>query len=294
VVRARARNFYHGLRLTPEPRRGAIYAIYAWMRAADDIADGPEPELDRQARLDAHRSLTAQALEGGHTSGASDEPHALFWPAFAHSVRTYGLEATLFDDMLAGLEEDLAKVTYATEVDLTRYCYRVASTVGLACIGIWGLRPGADPAHARRLAVARGQAFQRTNILRDFAQDYDQPGRRVYLPAAALSARGVTADQLRAWADPDRCAAVIAEQAAAARAFYRDSTDLESLIDPACAPTLWAMTRIYSGILRRIEDDPACIVGQRRVRLGGMTKASIAVSAALRARAGRWSSVNTG
>lgn len=289
VTRARARNFYYGLRLTPEPRRSAIYAIYAWMRAADDEADAAGPLHERRRRLAAYRRRTADAL-----ALAAAEHHADWssftgaWPAFAATVRAYPIDPAHFSAMLDGLEEDLEHAGYPDDAALERYCYRVASTVGLVCIAIWGLRPGANPADARLLAVRRGQAFQRTNILRDYAQDFDASPRRTYIPADAFQRHGISPDDLRRWRHPDRCRALVLEQAARARDHYEASAPLLRMIDPDCAPTLWAMTTIYSDLLAIIERDPARIVAPRRIRLPASRKALIALRATVRSRTSGW------
>lgn len=280
IVRTRARNFYHGLRLTPEPRRGAIYSIYAWMRAADDEVDTPTDAPTRHQRLGAYRAMTEQVLSGRQP----DESWPRFWTAFAATAWSYPIDAAIFRDMLDGLEEDLDHAAYENQEALTRYCYRVAGTAGLACVWIWGLKPGADPKEATRLALRRGQAFQRTNILRDFAEDYDAEPRRVYVPVTSLNEHGLTGEQLRAWSNPEACEALVRSEAAIAREHYEASEPLLAMIDPACAPTLWAMTRIYSGLLEIIERSPRRIVEARRIRLSGVSKASIGIRAAVRAK----------
>lgn len=289
ITRARARNFYYGLRLTPEPRRSAIYAIYAWMRGADDEADCEGPATERQRRLGAYRELTRRAIEEGRREGAVKwgelPPH---WPAFAATAHSYPLDHGLFSEMLDGLEEDLEHGGYATDAALARYCHRVASTVGLACIAVWGLRAGADVDEARRLAERRGQAFQRTNILRDFAEDFDGSPRRVYLPREAFLRWGVTPEDVRHWRNPEACGRLIGEAAAIARTEYEASEPLVGMIAPDCSPTLWAMTRIYSEILGLIERDPARIVAPGRIRLPASRKALIALRATMRAKRSGW------
>jgi phytoene synthase len=286
TVQARARNFFYGLRLTPEPRRGAIYSIYAWMRAADDLADAQAPINTRRLALAEFRERTRRALDG--LPAPEGHPEPAWWPAFAATATSYPIDPSIFTDMLDGLEQDLGCPGYDDDAALHEYCYRVAGTAGLACLWIWGLRDGADPAEARELALRRGQAFQRTNILRDFAQDFDETPSRVYIPRDAFARHGLTPEDLRRWEDWRRCAALVAEQAALAREHYDASARLETLIDPACAPTLWAMTRIYAGLLEVIEQDPARVVGGRRIRLASHRKASIALTAAIRARMNRW------
>lgn len=296
ITRRRARNFYYGLRLTPEPRRSAIYAIYAWMRAADDAVDESGTVAEREARLRRFSVWTEQLL-GEAVSGrlglGMDLPTAgHLGIALAATVASYPIGTAIFRDMLIGLRRDIKGHDITDDADLTRYCYCVAGTAGLACVAIWGLRDGADPAAARDLALRRGQAFQRTNILRDFAEDFDgaEGPRRVYIPQDALVRHRLTAEQLRAWAPVEECEVLIREQAGLAREHYILSADLETMIDPGCAPTLWAMTRIYSGLLEHIEADPSRAVGGGggRVRLAPAAKATIALRAALGARMRRW------
>ncbi len=279
ITRTRARNFYYGLRLTPEPRRSAIYAIYAWLRHADDEADDAAAAPDRPSHLARRRAGLERLLRG---ESAPAEP---VWFALADTLRRYPIDPSDLIEMLDGLDEDAHHGGYATRDDLERYCRRVASTVGLICIAIWGLRDDADAEHARTLAVRRGVAFQLTNILRDFAEDYD--AGRVYLPEEDFARHGVSPDVLRKWSSPDACAAMLIDLTAWARAEYDASDALDDLIDPACAPTSRAMTRIYSGLLHKIEAHPERIVGDVRIRLHAAHKAMIALTATITARAHR-------
>ena len=283
ITRTRARNFYYGLRLTPEPRRSAIYSIYAWMRGADDAADAQQSIASKREELEYYRVHTRRILDG-----EVDRTLPAYWLGFAATVRTYPIDPRIFFDMLDGLDEDLQHDGYETDEELGAYCYRVASTVGLVCLSIWGLAPGADPKKARDLAIRRGQAFQLTNILRDFAEDYDADPRRVYLSRQGMAKANLTPQQVREWSDPVRCEPYLGGQAAAARAMYDASAGLENLIDPACAPTLWAMTRIYSDILRLIEQNPRRVVEAKRVRLRSTRKARIALAASWRAKRKKW------
>lgn len=293
ITRERARNFYYGLRLTPEPRRSAIFAIYAWMRAADDAVDEAGTGAEREARLRRFAGWTERLLGDAIASrlgaGMDLQTAGHLGIALAATVASYPVDPGIFRDMLAGMRRDLRGDEFVNDADLTKYCYCVAGTAGLACVAIWGLRDGADPAVARDLALRRGQAFQRTNILRDFAEDFDGADgpRRVYIPRESLSRHGLTAQQLRAWQPVEACEALIREQAGLAREHYILTAELESMIDPVCSPTLWAMTRIYSGLLERIEAEPSRVVGER-VRLASAAKATIAIRAALGARMHRW------
>ncbi len=268
ITRRRARNFYYGLRLAPEPQRAALFTLYAWMRRADDIVDDGAIEPDaRRVRLEAFRASTDGAMRGDIPD---NEP---LWLAFADSFHRFDLAAAAFHEMLDGQIEDLSAQRYATFDDLRRYCYRVASSVGVLCIQIWGY----DDPRATDLAVDRGIAFQLTNILRDFRQDYDVG--RVYLPADEFSLSDLTPEELRHWARPGDCARFIQAQALRAREYYERSADLDSMISESCRPVLWAMSAIYRGILEKIHQSPMRVVDDRRVRLGALRKCAIGVRA---------------
>ncbi len=311
VVRARARNFYYGLRLTPEPRRSAIYSIYAWMRRADDETDSAGDVEEKKKRLEEFARETERVISGAPASPSAATPGAvagppglaakparpghpipagLVWTALGETIRRFKIDPAHLRSMIAGLETDLEHeaaggaepvMLCATRAELERYCYRVASTVGLVCVSIWGLKPGVDRAEADRLAVKRGLAFQLTNILRDYAEDFDEG--RVYLPAEDFAAGRVSAEDVRRWAKPAACEAMVCGVAAWARREYDESRALERMIDPACYATLRTMTRIYSGLLHVIEREPSRIAGRRRIRLQSLHKAGIAVRACARA-----------
>ncbi len=280
IVREQAKNFWYGLRLTPEPKRSAMYAIYAWMRQADDLADEPGPGREgpsaaaRRRRLEAFRRDTDQALAGTAPDASP------VWTALAAIAPQYELVAQDFHDMLEGqladLGDDRGEVRLATWEDLRTQCYRVASTVGLVCIRIWGFRDE----RAKDLAIARGIAFQLTNIIRDIREDHGNG--RIYLPADELRAAGLSVEELLAWGDAPRCQAFLETQIERARAHYRASEGLERLITPDCVATLWALTSIYSRLLERIAADPRRAVVGERVRLPKWEKVWIA----FRARSG--------
>jgi 15-cis-phytoene synthase len=273
VTRARARNFYYGLKLSPEPQRSALFTMYAWMRRADDLVDLPPGEVLNgqvdalRARLEAFRAATRTAL-AGHP--VDDD---LLWVALPSIMGRFQVHAQDLHAMLDGQLDDLSIKRYETFEQLRGYCYNVASTVGLICVGIWGY----DDPRARERAVERGIAFQLTNILRDFKQDYD--GGRVYLPQEDFARHGLDAATLRRWGEPERCERFVREQVTRAESFYQRSQVLDAMITARCRPTLWAMTQIYHRLLAKIQAAPAQMVGARRIRLGALRKCGIALQA---------------
>lgn len=281
LTRRAARNFYYGLKLAPEPRRSALFAVYAWMRRVDDVADDEGIVEAKRDALERVREQTERALAGDPPMHADP-----MWPAFADAIANFPIDRAWLDDVLAGMLWDLEGHVCETREDLDLYCYRVASTVGMVCVSVWGLEAGVDRERAIELAAIRGRAFQLTNVLRDFVEDYDRHPRRVYLPAESFREAGLKPHDFRAWAQPRPCEAFIAGWAREAAAFYEASTDLDPMVARDCRAVLTTMTRIYRGLLDVIERDPARVIRGPRVSVPAVVKARIALSASL-TRGGR-------
>ena len=251
IARREAKNFYYAFVALPEARRNAICAIYAFMRQADDLADDESlSREERRNRLDAWQAEWRGVCHGGDSSNR-------IFLAVRDTVERFEIPLNLLDELVAGVTMDLKPETcdtpdtYATFADLYRYCYLVASVVGLVCIRIFGY----TDSHAEKLAEETGIAFQLTNILRDVAEDAAR--NRVYLPLEDLAAHGVSLDSLlhRAPGAPPSVQerALLAEIAARAEKFYQSAQALMPLIDPESRPALWVLVAIYHGLLRRIE-----------------------------------------
>jgi phytoene synthase len=264
VTRTYARNFYYGLRLLPEPKRSAMYALYAWMRLVDDIADH-EDGRGRQRRVDeleAWRADTHAALAGGphavpDRNGSAVPGARDLWPAFCEMVIRHNVPVHVFDAVIAGQEQDLEPLTFETFDDLHAYCYRVAGVVGLASIYVWGFEGGEE---TERLALDRGVAFQLTNILRDLKEDAERG--RSYLPRSEING-ALRPEDLRAGRAGERFLKTMQAQIDRAEDYYRRSAPLESRIAADSRPTLIAMTEIYHTLLRKIAKRPQTVLGKR-------------------------------
>ena len=275
VARHRARNFYYGLVLTPEPKRSALYAIYGFMRACDDLADDPGGGADHRQRLErieAFRHRMQEALNSGRVP--SDDPqHAEVWPAFLHVMQRHKIDVQWLHAMLDGQCADLRGTRYTTFDQTYDYCYKVAGTVGQVCLGIWGYTGGAA---TLKLAEYRGVALQLTNILRDLAEDVRQD--RVYLPAEDLRRYGIDPGRLSDGRADESFDRLMSFQIDRARSYYVKSAGLEASVNPACRATCWAMMKIYRGLLEKIARNPRRVLRQR-VRLTAASKAWIAMHA---------------
>jgi phytoene synthase len=251
IAKREAKNFYYAFVALPAPRRNAICAIYAFMRKADDLADDESVQIDvRRKRLEAWRG----AWTAASAAGATTDP---VFVAVRDTTVRFGIPLTLLDELVAGVTMDLDSAkgdmpdTYATFDDLYRYCYLVASVVGLVCIRIFGYT---DP-RAEKLAEETGIAFQLTNILRDVAEDAER--NRVYLPLEDLKTHGVALDGLmhRAkGAQPTTAErALLKEIGQRAEKYYQSAEELMPLIDKESRPALGVLVDIYHALLKRIE-----------------------------------------
>jgi len=265
VARKRAQNFYYSFLLLSRPQRKAMCAMYAFMRYCDDLSD--EPGATRSA-IDRWRAELEDAL-GGRFSG-----HPL-WPAFHHSVRRFGIPHNYFQEMIEGVASDLEPRRIETFDQLHRYCYQVASVVGLTAIHIFGF----DTKSALPLAEKCGVAFQLTNILRDIREDSERG--RIYLPAEDLRRYGVSEEDLRMGRRTENFLSLMRFEAARARAYYDESRPLLDLVHPRSRPSLWALIAIYSRLLERIERSNYDVF-TRRVRLSPLEKSWIVVRALAR------------
>ena len=280
LTKAQAKNFYYGLKLLPEPKRSAMFALYAWMRLVDDIADDESDGRTVRQRVDeleAWRAQTHRILDGtadhGPMGDVLDAGREL-WPAFAEMVREYRMPRHLFDDVIAGQRQDLQPEPFATFAQLHGYCYRVAGVVGLASIYIWGFEGGAE---TEALAVDRGVAFQLTNILRDLREDAARG--RTYLPAEELARFGATEADLRGRVGSKHFLDLMRFQIDRAEGYYAKSAPLEDRIQADSRPTLVAMTQIYHQLLKRVAVEPERVL-RERVSLSLVSKLMIGWRAA--------------
>jgi phytoene synthase len=238
LARRAAGNFYPAFRLLPAGQRRATCALYAFLRIADDLSDGPGGPAERGALLAGWRQGLFRALEGDYT-------HPLH-PALHDAVRRFGLPPHYLEDALDGVAMDLTTSSYDTFGDLYRYCYRVASAVGLACVHIWGFQGRSALAHAE----AAGVALQLTNILRDLAEDAARG--RVYLPREDLDRFGYGPERLMRGEVDERFRALMRFEAVRAYSYYEAAAPLVPLLSRAGRAVFLVMLRTYRALLDAI------------------------------------------
>jgi phytoene synthase len=274
VAKNSASNFYYAFFMLPQAKRDALCALYAFMRLVDDVSDTVGSEDDKKRGLARWRAALDAAL-AGDVSG-----HPIL-PAFADTINRFHIPPRYFHDLISGAEMDLTVSNYATFDRLREYCYRVAGTVGLTCLHVFGY----DDPHAPDLAEKLGIAFQLTNILRDVPKDYEMG--RIYLPQEDLEKFGVRPEELARGPLTPAVRDLFAFEAGRAWSFYREGAKLIPDVHSDARAALWALARIYSGLLRRIEARGYDVFSER-VRLSTPEKTGIL----LRARFGWYSQHN--
>ena len=240
IARAAHSSFYlafYGLR---REKRNALCALYAFMRLVDDVSYEAGDVESKRRGLARWRGLLDEAA-AGRTQG-----HAIL-PALADTMARFDMPARYFHDLILGAEMDLTIARYATFDRLSEYCYRVAGTVGLTCLHVFGFP---DP-HAPDLAERLGLAFQMTNIIRDVKDDYEMG--RVYLPQEDLAKFGLRDENLSGPMTP-QLRNLLEFEADRAWRLYEEGAPLVQQVDSDSRATLWALVRTYSTLLARIEE----------------------------------------
>jgi 15-cis-phytoene synthase len=267
IAQREAKNFYYSFRVLPEHKRNAMCAVYAFMRRADDISD------DETLPVAERREVMGRWLEAWRNargSGVTDDP---VFHALNDTQMRFAIPDALLEDLVRGtmldLEESQRDVVSVTDTTITqqgsrrrtfqiyksfdglyRYCYLVASVVGLVCIHIFGY---SDP-RAELLAERTGVAFQLTNILRDVSEDAERG--RIYIPLQDLEAGGVSVADLLSSAQNIRKSepviSLLALEASRAKEFYASAKELLPLINRDSRAALWVLVTIYRGLLERI------------------------------------------
>jgi phytoene synthase len=275
ITRAAARNFFYAIYLLPRPKRDALCALYAFMRRADDISDSPG---DLPIKLEQMR-FWRRAMDAALAGNYGGDP-AL--PGFHHAVVRFGIPARYLHDLISGTEMDLSIASYETFHDLREYCYRVAGTVGLCCLHVFGFSDPRAPELAERLGIA----FQLTNILRDIKCDYAMG--RIYLPKEDFVRFKVEPKDLAGSTLVPSLRELIEFEAQRAWEFYAAGEELLPLVREDSRPALWALMRIYSDLLGEIEARGYDVFSQEAVRLSSLHKLGVM----LRARLGWWGAEN--
>ncbi len=306
LTKKEAGNFYHSFKYLPDDQRRAMCAYYAFCRRADDIADGDyvdvfpgsdgaeDPEATDYRRsleeltgdksvLDAptYRDKLAQLffyrkkLSTAYNCNSSTDP---IFMALKDAVARFEVPREYLDDLISGMEDDLYTNRYRTFDDLYKYCYRVASTVGLACIEIYDYE---DP-KAIEYAESWGIFMQLTNILRDVSEDAGR--NRVYLPLDDLERHGIKASELSTDLSNDkRWHAFVSEFIERIEVYHEKALKLLPLLNRKARYSPAAMMSFYASILKKIKKHDGNIF-HGQIKLSKVEKVSLAAAVYIKQR----------
>ena len=266
ITKERAKNFYYGIQLLPKQRRDSLCAAYAFFRISDDLSDDDSIQ-NKQERLDRWTELVIPNEEYQHE-------HPIL-PAFYDTIQRYQIPQEYFRELLVGTTSDLSVSRYETFDELYLYCYRVASTVGLVCLHVFGF-DGSQKALEQ--AEAQGIAFQLTNILRDVAEDGERG--RIYLPLEDLRRFDISEQDFLAGAPGPNIENFLSFQIERAKAYYQRSESLPEHVEAESRASLRAMSGIYGSLLGKIES-MGDQVFKERAKLSKLEKLALAGKTAI-------------
>jgi len=269
IARTEAKNFYWSFRVLPRAKSDAMCAVYAFMRRADDLSDDETRTLEeRRAAMEAWVASWHVVLADPSAAAMADDDEAIFL-ALGDAQRRFQIPRLLLEELVEGVTMDLEErpsgaeqlQTYESYTELYRYCYLVASVVGLVCIRIFGY----TDRRAEQYAEETGIAFQLTNILRDVQEDVLRS--RLYLPIEALAEFGVPVSRVRALAEgaamkPEE-RAMLATVGVRAEQLFRSAWKLVPLLDRDSRAAMWVLATIYHRLLDRIAAERMEVFGRR-------------------------------
>lgn len=281
ITRKSASNLALAFVLLPKDRRDAMATLYAFCREVDDVADEESvPVAERQAGLNRWKADIKRACEKGRpelTVNRELQPY----------IEQYAIPLELFEELIRGVEMDLSIKRYETLAELEKYCYRVASVVGLLSIEVFGYRNPACKEYAYHL----GLALQLTNILRDVRVDAERD--RIYLPLEALRKHGVTEAEILEGRYSTRYRALAREIADRAIEHYRKARELLPREDRKSMIAAELMGAVYWRLLVKLEKQQFNVFGPETTRLSKPHKVFLIFRTWLRILSG-WMTPNYG
>lgn len=238
VARKSGSNFLYAFLFLPKAQRQAIRTLYAFARRLDDSVDERQSVSEARQRLASWREELERCYSGTPTDPMMQE--------LAVTIRQFSIPRDPFEELIRGCEMDLEQNRYETFDELRRYCFRVASAVGLLCLPIFGCRSE----QAEPYAIHLGLALQLTNILRDVGADADRG--RIYLPQEDLRRFGYTSERLLGKTYNEAFRKLMRFEADRAADFYHQAQRLLPEQDRRRLVAARIMERIYRGLLDEI------------------------------------------
>ena len=242
-------SFYYSFLFLPPERRRAITALYAFCREVDDVVDETE-----DLQLAATKLAWWRAELANYAGGKAQHPVTKALEPFRES---FSISVEKLNQIIDGMEMDLTQTRYLDWPGLERYCYHVASVVGLLAAGIFGYRDARTLGYARELGIA----FQLTNIIRDVGEDARK--NRIYLPMDDLKRFGVPAADILQARETPAFRELMAFEAARAREHYEKAMQALPAQDRKAQRPGLVMAAIYRTLLDEIERDGFRVLSQK-------------------------------
>lgn len=258
-------SFLYSFFLLPKEKRRAIYTLYAFCRQTDDIADNLAPAEKRMRQL----NIWENELKKCFSKSVSN-----YFNSLKQVMEKFRIPIEHFLELIAGVRMDIANLKYRTFEDLKVYCYRVASTVGLMCIQIFGYRDPSIKSYAENLGIA----LQLTNIIRDVGTD-SQMGR-IYLPQNDIKTFNVLETDILHQKYSDEFYELMKFQANRARAYYKNADDYLSVHEIKNMLVSEIMKNIYLNLLNKIENENYRVL-DNKIRLTSPQKIYITLNTLL-------------
>ncbi len=265
-------NFYYSFFFLPKAKREAMITVYAFCKAVDSAVDESPADGNPKEELKQWRCELDAVYRGTPTNPIT--------VSLAHHVKTLSIPKAYFEELIKGVEMDLFNDRYVTFDELSLYCYRVASVVGLICLHVFGV----TSPRAQDYAVDLGMAFQITNILRDIGADADQ--NRIYLPLEDLRACNYAEKAMLKKTYSPEFKTLMQRETDRARHYYDKAHAALMALPKAERQALTVaeiMRGVYSRILKQIEQSDYQVFGPR-IGLSTTHRLAIALSTWLRSR----------
>ncbi|SRR5581483_5469298 len=274
ITRKSASNLALAFVLLPKPKREGMSALYAFCREVDDVADEESvPEAQRREQLAVWREDIRRACSGQAPQLPVNRELQVF-------ILRHHLPFELFDELLKGVEMDLDVKRYANYEELEKYCYRVASVVGLLSIEIFGYQDAA----CRDYAVHLGKALQLTNILRDVRSDALRG--RIYLPLSELARFQLTPEEILRGEYSERFRLLAESVAGRAKHFYQLARVTLPEADRRSMVAAELMGSVYWKLLRKLEKRRFDVFGPTPARLSKWQKILLILRTGIKAASG--------
>ncbi len=239
ISRKSKSSFYYAFNLLPEPKRDAMNTVYAFCRETDDIVDeGFEDENIKYQKLVKWRIELEKAFKNSSSNYLLNK--------LAKIVMQFNIPVDYLFELIKGMEMDLSNKRYNNFNELELYCYRVASTVGLMCIEIFGYKNPSAKLFAKNLGIA----LQLTNIIRDVSKDAKKG--RIYLPQDELKIYNYNEQDLFSKKYNLNFISLMEFQANRAKQYFQKATDALDQNDKPSMFAARAMQHIYYRLLEKI------------------------------------------